>query len=467
MVYSYQTRVHTLAADAYTPVSVYLRIRDIFPYSLLLESSDYHRKEKAYSYICCMPDAGIRVAQDKIRITLPGGAATETAIGPDTNVTDCLNDFIASYSFQKNEQECCNGKFFGHINYSAVRYFDSLNLTGQGELPGCPDIILNSYRFVLVFDHYHHTLYIVEHYLDEPDDLHRIFLERALQNNHPGTFGFNTQAEEQVYTSDAEFLDMVRKGVEHCLQGDVFQIVLSRRFSLPFSGDDFNVYRALRMVNPSPYLFYFDYGHYKLLGSSPEAQVKRHKGVTQIHPIAGTCQHTGRDEEDRLLKEALLADPKENAEHTMLVDLARNDLSKSHDNVSVTVYKELQQFSHVTHLVSQVAGAASLHNQPFAILAETFPAGTLSGAPKYKAMQLIDAYEGRSRGFYGGCIGYIDPGGDMNMAILIRSFFSCNHKLYYQAGAGIVASSLPEKELQEIDHKLRGLRKAIELAKEI
>ncbi len=466
MVYSYKTHVRTLPADAYTPVSVYLRLRDVFPGSLLLESSDYHRKEKAYSYICCVPDAGIKVTGDAVQLTFPDGTTAEKSTA-EHNVIDILSDFLSSFSFGDSHPECCKGKFFGYVNYDAVRYFERINPEYRNDFPECPDILFCCYRFVLVFDHYHHTLYIAEHYVDEQDVTGSVYLERALRNNHPGTFGFATAAEEKAYTDDACFLNIAERGVHHCLNGDIFQIVLSRRFSTDFSGDDFNVYRALRMVNPSPYLFYFDYGNYKLIGSSPEAQVKRQNGITQIHPIAGTCQHTGREDEDMLLKNALLEDPKENAEHTMLVDLARNDLSRSHDCVSVTVYKELQQFSHVTHIVSEVTGSSAQHNNPFRILAETFPAGTLSGAPKYKAMQLIDHYENTNRGYYGGCIGYISPEGDMNMAIMIRSFYSRNQVLYYQAGAGIVASSVPEKELREIDHKLNGLRKAIELAKEI
>ena len=244
-------------------------------------------------------------------------------------------------------------------------------------------------------------------------------------------------------------------------------MVLSRRFSQDFKGDEFNVYRALRSINPSPYLFYYDYSTYRIFGSSPEAQMVVHEGIAEIHPIAGTFRRTGDDIKDQELAIKLLEDPKENAEHIMLVDLARNDLSKNCHEVKVTNYKEVQFFSHVIHLVSKVTGAINAGVSGYQIFADTFPAGTLSGAPKYRALQLIDEYEPTTRSFYGGGLGMIKLNGDLNHAIIIRSFLSKNNKLYYQAGAGIVIDSNPESELQEVHNKLAALKKALEMSESL
>jgi anthranilate synthase component 1 len=260
---------------------------------------------------------------------------------------------------------------------------------------------------------------------------------------------------------------MVEKGKQHCFRGDVFQVVLSRAFHQQFKGDEFNVYRALRSINPSPYLFFFDYGDYKLMGSSPEAQLIIKEGKATIHPIAGTFRRTGNDEQDRELAAQLLEDPKENAEHVMLVDLARNDLSRLATNVEVESYRKIQYYSHVIHLVSEVTGKIQEGLNPFSLLAATFPAGTLSGAPKYRAMQIIDQYEPTARGFYGGCIGAVSFNGDFNHAIMIRSILSKSNTLYYQAGAGVVAKSVASSELEEVNNKLNALKQAIALAQNI
>ena len=260
---------------------------------------------------------------------------------------------------------------------------------------------------------------------------------------------------------------MLTRGKEHCFRGDVFQIVLSRQFSQKYKGDEFQLYRALRSVNPSPYLFYFDYGDYRIFGSSPEAELRIKKGRAIINPIAGTFRRTGNDEQDRILAEKLCADPKENAEHVMLVDLARNDLSRNADDVRVDNYREVQYFSHVIHLVSEVSGKLPGDSNMISVLGDSFPAGTLSGAPKHRAMQLIDRYENQRRSYYGGTIGFIGFDNSLNHAIMIRSFLAKSNTLFYQAGAGIVAGSVEENELQEVNNKLAALKKAIEIAKDI
>jgi anthranilate synthase component 1 len=466
MTFDFKVRLRRLPADAHTPVSVYLKIRDMFPRNLLLESSDFHGRENSYSYICCCPVAGVEVHGHTIRKTLPGGTVQENALLPGQTV-DIISGFMQQFRFAPVTPDCCAGRFFGHINYDAVSHFEQIQLKPDTGNPDVPDILLQVYRYILVFDHYHHALYLTEHYTDEDAAGGLSQIEALLRTNHVSTYHFSTIGEEQSQITDQAYLDIVEQARQHCLRGDVFQMVLSRGFSLHFKGDDFNVYRALRTINPSPYLFYFDYGNYRLFGSSPEAQLKIDGGKAVIHPIAGTCRRTGDAAEDKLLAEALSADPKENAEHIMLVDLARNDLSKSHDKVDVTVFKELRQFAHVIHIVSEVTGEQTRGQSPLQILSDVFPAGTLSGAPKYKAMQLIDGLEQYSRGYYGGCTGFVSSSGNVNMAIMIRSFMSKDNTLYFRAGAGIVASSVAVRELQEVKEKLKGLRLAIELAHEL
>ena len=221
------------------------------------------------------------------------------------------------------------------------------------------------------------------------------------------------------------------------------------------------MYRVLRSINPSPYLFYFDYGSYKVFGSSPEAQMVVKDRVARVNPIAGTYKRTGNNEEDREKAEELAADPKENAEHIMLVDLARNDLGRHARNVRVEKLKEIHFYSHVIHLVSTVAGDLDPDTNPVRVFGDTFPAGTLSGAPKYKAIELINQYENQNRSLYGGALGFISFDGDINHAIVIRSFTSKDNTLYYQARAGIVTASDEEKELQEVNNKLGALKKAL------
>lgn len=463
MTFEIKVRQRRLPADAYTPVSVYLKLRDQFPRNLLLESSDFHGRENSYSYVCCAPMAGVTLSRDLFCKQLPGGEILEEPL-PAGDTVDAVSAFLQSFQFAPAAPACCAGRFFGHVNYDAVRHFEQLDLKPGDSADALPDILLQVYRYVLVFDHYNHALYLTEHYTDEEAGSGLDQVEALLRRNQQGTYAFSTAGDEQSAVSDQEYLDMVAQARTHCLRGDVFQMVLSRGYAIRFKGDDFNVYRALRTVNPSPYLFYADYGNYRLFGSSPEAQLKIDKGRAVIHPIAGTCRRTGNTAEDQRLAEALMADPKENAEHVMLVDLARNDLSRNYDDVQVTVFKELRQFAHVIHIVSEVAGEQPRSRDALQVLSHVFPAGTLSGAPKHKAMQLIDKLETLPRGYYGGCTGFISPGGDTNMAIMIRSFMSRDNTLHFRAGAGVVASSVPERELLEVQEKLKGLRLAIERA---
>ncbi|WP_118975493.1 anthranilate synthase component I family protein [Taibaiella koreensis] len=462
MSYHFRVRLRALPADTLTPVSAYLRLRDLFPDTVLLESVDYNGHENSYSYICCTPVAGLKISPGVAESHFPDGTIEQSA---DLSAT--LSAFPQQFSFEPVAKEYCRGRLFGHINYDAVSLFEQITFRERSE--DAPELLarLHVYRYMIVFDHFNHTVYLTAHFTDNEAEPCFTALEAALRRPYIAGFGFHVAGPEEAEETEASFMEKVDRAREHCLRGDVFQVVLSRSFSRPFRGDDFNVYRALRMVNPSPYLFYFDYGDYRLFGSSPETQLKVKDEVAIMHPIAGTCRRTGIEAEDEQLIAALMADPKEQAEHTMLVDLARNDLGKSHDEVTVAFYKKAQRFAHVTHIVSEVRGSRPLHRNAIGMIADTFPAGTLSGAPKHRAMQLIDRYEHSRRGYYGGSIGFLCPDGQLNQAIMIRTFMSRGNRLHYRAGAGIVNASVPETELQEVAHKLKGLRAAIDAAESI
>lgn len=464
-MYHLNTTYKKLLADTFTPVSVYLRVRDIFPYSLLLESSDYHGNENSFSYICCNPVASVKVQNGHLIQSFPDGSYSEITITPEVDVPQAIEEFTKKFSTSGPDFSFINEGLFGYISYDGVQYFENLQLskkTGDLEIP---EIHYAVYQNIIAINHFNNEAYLFDHSYDSNSNLEQ--LSQLLKVKNFASYPFATEGDAKSNQTDEEYRQIVLKAKEHCRRGDVFQLVLSRRFSQAFKGDEFNVYRALRNVNPSPYLFYFDYGNYKIFGSSPEAQLVVKEGKAEIHPIAGTFKRTGNDEQDAASAKALAADAKENSEHVMLVDLARNDLSRHGSNVQVETYKEIQYFSHVIHLVSKVTGTINSNTGTMQVVADTFPAGTLSGAPKHKAMQLIEKYENVNRDFYGGAIGFMDFSGNFNHAIIIRSFLSKNHHLYYQAGAGIVSGSTEENELQEVYNKLGALKKALQLAEEI
>ncbi|QIA09361.1 anthranilate synthase component I family protein [Draconibacterium halophilum] len=459
--------VRKILADTVTPVSVYLRLRTLYPKSILLESSDYHGAENAYSFIAFKPIADFKVNNGEVSIDLPGREQQKFKLSPEQMLHDELDNFFKTFNVDSDEIELPANGLFGYLNFDAIQHFENISFSStKKEEYQTPEVSYSFYKYVVAIDHHKNQIHIVENLL-EGEESQMDYVHHLLVNLNFSTARFDVRDEEKSNITDEEYMHMVTKGKEHCYRGDVFQIVLSRQFSQEFVGDDFNVYRALRSINPSPYLFYFDYGTYSIFGSSPEAEVRIKDNKAYIHPIAGTFKRTGNDEQDRELAEKLSKDPKENAEHVMLVDLARNDLSRNADNVVVETYREVQFFSHVIHLVSQVSGEITDDTNLIKVLGETFPAGTLSGAPKYKAMELIDKYENQNRGYYGGCIGYLGFDNSVNHAIMIRSFLSKDKKLFYQAGAGIVADSQEESELQEVNNKLAALKKAIEMAKGI
>ncbi|MEN8226555.1 MAG: anthranilate synthase component I family protein [Bacteroidota bacterium] len=456
-----------ILADIITPVSIYLKVRDVYPNSLLLESSDYHSKENSFSFICMDPLAEFSINQGEVNICLPGHEPAQTELNPGNNVVGLLNEFISSFDIDTSGEEMLVDGVFGYSTYDAVQYFEEIKFhSPMPEKEEIPEVRYNFFRFVLAINHLTNELMLFEHIVNGgKSEIDRV--TTLLHNRNIATYGFEVSGQESSNLTDEDYRQMVTRGKEHCFRGDVFQIVLSRQFRQSFTGDEFNVYRSLRSINPSPYLFYFDYGSYKLFGSSPEAQIEVKGGKAYINPIAGTFRRTGNDREDQELARKLAEDEKENAEHVMLVDLARNDLSRSAKKVTVEDYREIQFYSHVIHMVSKVSGILPEDANTIRIMAESFPAGTLSGAPKYRAMELIDKYEGKRRGYYGGTIGFIRFNGDINHAIMIRSFLSRDHTLYYQAGAGIVSESTEEGELQEVNNKLAALKSAIEMARSI
>jgi anthranilate synthase component 1 len=458
----YTTVAFSMLADTHTPVGIYLKLRDVFHQTLLLESSDYHAAENSFSYICCRPIAGIKALQDGVEIN-GYKSGKETIPFEQQSIFESFQSFSNSFSETNGKETIANG-LFGYVSSDAVQHFDSFSFKKVNR--EIPAVWFTFYRFVIAFNHFKDELTIYEN-VPEGDESETNKIISLIRNKNIAGYPFQITGEEKTNVTDSTFISMIQKAIAHCFRGDVFQLVLSRRFMQPFTGDDMNVYRTLRSINPSPYLFYFDYGTFRIFGSSPEAQLVVSGNKAKINPIAGTFKRTGNDELDKALAEKLAKDEKENAEHVMLVDLARNDLSKHCSHVEVKQYKKIHFYSHVIHLVSEVEGTLDGKHNALQLLADSFPAGTLSGAPKHKAIELIHRYENMLRGFYGGCIGFIGFNGDINTAITIRSFLSKENTLHYQAGAGIVAASQPQSELEEVHNKLGALRKAMEQAKQM
>ena len=458
-----QTHSIKILSDLTTPVSLFLKLREHFPEILLLESSDYSSKEDSLSFICFDPILTLKYSSGQYNIKNHTDNRVTHKVA--ATATEAIHVLLNSIKTKQIDKDRFNG-IFGYTSFDMVQEFEGMTFDLQKTKNDIPALRYDLFRYIIAFDHFYDELYLIENELEgEGSTLDKIMSIISRQDHQ--TYPFKKVGEESGNMSDQYYLDIVQKAKSHCQRGDVFQMVLSRRFSQSFQGDEFNVYRALRSVNPSPYLFYYDYSSYRIFGSSPEAQLVVHEGQAEIHPIAGTFRRTGEYTQDQLLAQKLLDDPKENAEHIMLVDLARNDLSKNCTKVTVSNYKDVQFFSHVIHLVSKVVGLIKPGVSGYQVFADTFPAGTLSGAPKYKALQLIDTYEPTSRSFYGGGLGMIKLNGDLNHAIIIRSFLSIQGQLHYQSGAGIVIDSIPENELQEVHNKLAALKKAMDLAERV
>ncbi|HSZ86503.1 MAG TPA: anthranilate synthase component I family protein [Puia sp.] len=465
-----KTEFKKILSDVYTPVGIYLRLRDRFRDTILLESTDYHVAENSYSFIGINAIAGIEITDIKnIEFKLPAQHPEKVAINNSNDVPRLLWEFMQRFDVESAKEKTVRTTqgLFGYTTFDAVQFFDTIKLSTANSQPSAiPLMRYRLYQYVIAINHFKDELFICENKIAGLESEVAI-VESLIKSKDVPAYPFSHKGKEISNMTDDDYMEMVKKGIASCYRGDVFQIVLSRRFQQSFTGDEFNVYRALRNINPSPYLFFFDYGDYKLMGSSPESQLLIQNGKAVVHPIAGTFKRTGDDEIDQEMAEKLLKDAKENAEHVMLVDLARNDLSRLCEEVSVVHYRQVQYYSHVIHLVSEVQGKVAKGTNPFELLAVTFPAGTLSGAPKFKAMNLIDTCEPTARSYYGGCIGFMGFDGSCVHAIMIRTFLSKRNTLYYQAGAGIVAASQPASELQEVNNKLGALKKAMEAAGEI
>lgn len=463
--FHYTTACRCILGDLYTPVSTYLKVRDLYPQSALMESSDFHSHDNSRSFIALNPIARVSFDHGTAIARYPDGSSQTGKLGQTCTPDGFLTDFLQTFQIEGEHKQHCG--LYGYTSFNAVRYFEPIDIKDcTQEKDDAPDLMYILYKYVLVFDHFNNSLTLIELIEDgEPDSLDE--LERVIRNHNFATYDFHPVGDVASTLTDEEHKANIRKGIAHCLRGDVFQIVLSRRFIQHYEGDDFKLYRALRHINPSPYLFYFDFGGFRIFGSSPETHCRIEGRKAYIDPIAGTTKRTGNAAQDAKNAEYLKNDPKENAEHVMLVDLARNDLSRNCHDVHVEFYKEMQYYSHVIHLVSRVSGTLDDGASPIKTFIDTFPAGTLSGAPKVKAMQLISALEPHNRGAYGGCIGYIGLDGSLNQAITIRTFVSRHNELWFQAGGGIVAQSNEEYELQEVNNKLGALRRAIEIAEKL
>ena len=460
--HTYTTHVRRMLADMYTPVSVYMRLRDIYPQSALMESSDYHDSNNSRSFIAINPVGNVSISHGKAICTFPDGTTTTKDVTNEYKADIAINEFIQHFSVEGEEKSVCG--LYGYTSFNAVRYFENIDVKDTTmEKNDAPDMMYIFFRDVIVFDHFNNTMTIVS--LGSEADIDNIL--RLINRTNVNPYDFHPVGETTSPLTDDEHKANIRRGIQHCLRGDVFQIVLSRRFCQKYEGDDFKLYRALRSINPSPYLFYFDLGGFRLFGSSPETHCRIQGRSAYIDPIAGTTKRTGDAEQDSKNAEYLRNDPKENAEHVMLVDLARNDLSRNCHDVHVDFYKDMQLYSHVIHLVSRVSGTLNDDADPIKAFIDTFPAGTLSGAPKVRAMQLISQYEPHNRGAYGGCIGFIGFDKSLNQAITIRTFVSRNNELWFQAGGGIVAKSDEDYELQEVNNKLGALRRAIIMAEQM
>lgn len=465
-MFKYRTKSKTILSDLYTPVSAYLRLRDTGVQSALMESNDYHSKENSRSFIGIWPLASVSVEHGVAVLKFPDNSVIRKNITEDYRVENAVSEFLQQLNVEGENSEYCG--LYGYTSFNAVRYFENIPVKDStADKNDAPDMLYVLFKTVVMFNHFSSKLTIIDMIEDGSNEDKISEVEKLLSKTGVRVDDFHPVGETTSTLTDEQHKANIRKGIAHCLRGDVFQIVLSRRFVQKYEGDDFKLYRALRSVNPSPYLFYFDFGGFRILGSSPETHCRIENNRAYIDPIAGTTKRTGNAEQDRKNAEYLRNDPKENAEHVMLVDLARNDLNRNCNNVVVDFYKDMQFYSHVIHLVSRVSGDMRPDANPIRTFVDTFPAGTLSGAPKVRAMQLISEIEPHNRGIYGGCIGFLGLKGSLNQAITIRTFVSRNNELWFQAGGGIVAKSNEDYELNEVNNKLGALRAAVILAEQL
>ncbi len=363
------TTFKKLLADVYTPVGIYLRLRDRFRDTVLLESTDFHVGENSFSIIGINAIAGIEISNySEIEFKLPSQNIQKIKITKDTKVADELWRFMQHFNIIEPPTLPVSKAqgLFGYTTFDAIQFFEDIKFKSliSAVNPEIPLVRYRLYQYVIVINHFKDELFICENHINGIESEVDI-VESLIKSKDVPSYPFAVVKKETSSLTDDEYVSMVKKGIAACARGDVFQVVLSRKFLQKFSGDEFNVYRSLRNINPSPYLFYFDYGDYRLFGSSPESQLIVQNNMAIVHPIAGTFKRTGNDSVDEELAGKLAKDEKENAEHVMLVDLARNDLSRVCNEVKVTRFCEVQYFSHVIHLVSEVKGKVSENTNPF------------------------------------------------------------------------------------------------------
>jgi anthranilate synthase component 1 len=466
----------TITADLLTPVLAYLRIRKKGDFSFLLESVEGIGRLARYSFIGHSPSSTI--ISNKKKVVISKQTNSEEV---KTKLLDYLSSQVDSFNHPKiDDLPDFTGGIVGYLGFEVISEIENSIIFNNKKDDEFPEAMLGLFDSIIAFDHYKHRIILITNvFVNEESKLDDLYLKAKKKIGDlkvliqqpvelPETFQLTDKVNDQI--NKLRFHEKIEKIKSNIYAGDVFQLVLSERFSSNYKGDLVNLYRALRIINPSPYMYVFEFNeNLTIIGTSPEDLLKVQNNKATILPIAGTRRRGKSKEEDLELERELLADTKEVAEHTMLVDLARNDLGRvcKHNTVKVTEMMNVHRFSHVMHIVSRVEGELKEDKNCIDALKASFPAGTVSGAPKIRAVQLIDEYEEIGRGPYAGSVGYIDFKGNLDMCIAIRTLFADSKKIYWQAGAGIVADSKAELELKEIKNKSAVLENALKYARDI
>jgi len=464
-----------ITADLLTPVLAYLKIRENGKQSFLLESVEGSLNLARYSFIGKNPQKIF--FNNALALTEKVDGKEETK---QENIFAYVKKELKKFKQPKiDELPDFTGGVVGFLGYETISLIEKVVPRNENGFENA-DSIFGIYKTILAFDHYKHQIILISNvdvtefnsieaaYQSGKTELAKLRSELKKPIEFSSDFSF--EKDFQTNFSTEEFYKIVEESKQNIIEGDIFQIVLSKRFSTGYSGDLFNVYRALRIINPSPYMYHLEFEHdFTVIGTSPEDLLKVKNGKAQLLPIAGTRRRGKNSEEDKKLETNLLNDPKELAEHTMLVDLGRNDLGRvcKYDSVKVSELMKIQRYSHVMHIVSKVEGELSNDHDALDALQACFPAGTVTGAPKIRAMQLIYEYEKLRRNVYAGAVGYFDFSGNLDMCIAIRTLFAKGKTLYWQAGAGVVADSTPELETKEINNKAAVLVNAMQYAEVI
>ncbi len=477
-----------IVADTETPVSVFLKLAKDEPYSYLLESAETSLHWGRYSFISYSPSILYKIHNGSTEYTIFGKKEFLSS-GKIDNLRDMFNKFYIPDNITKSLPRFYGG-FVGYLGYEIVHEIEpTVNKPQYNEFEDIPDVYLMLNNIILIYDHYLNKIKILYlTFVKDKTNLHTIYIEACKKiekiitklyttkcnienitfpnyelSNRNLLFGFKENIDKKKYKS------IVEKTKNYIFSGEVIQCVVSRRISKTTDAEPFNIYRSLRIINPSPYMFYLKFGNLILIGSSPEILARKEKDIVETRPIAGTRPRGKTEEEDNYLQKDLISSEKENAEHIMLVDLARNDIGKiaKFNSISIPEFKIVEKFSHVMHMVTSVKGVLKKSCDMIDVLKATFPAGTVTGAPKVRAMQIISELENTTRGPYAGAVGYFSLSGNMDMAITIRTILYNNKKIYIQTGAGIVADSDPETEYYETVNKSCALSLATKIAEKL